>query len=197
MGFPLLRLARIRWIAGGMLLSAACAASTDDGLAALMHRLAARQGGHAGFVEHQYLSLLKTPVESTGELVFVPPDHLEKRTLLPKPESVIIDKGTLTFERGSRHRSVSLLAYPQLGAFIESIRATLAGDRAALEAMYAVELAVNETGWTLTLRPKDVRLASLVRNIRIVGHDDLIDTVEILRVDGDRSLMTVIAPTAG
>ena len=171
-------------------------AVADDAVASLMHRLAARRGGTAHFVEHQYLSLLKAPVESAGELYFEAPDHLEKRTLTPKPESVVIEHGTLTFERGSRRRSVPLASYPQLGAFIESIRATLAGDRAALEALYRLELRDEAGGWLLSLTPRDERLARLVRSVRIAGHDDLIDRMEILRVDGDRSVMTIAAPTA-
>ena len=44
--------------------------------------------------------------EASGELVFEPPDHLEKRTLKPKAESVVIEHGHLTFERGT-HRAVA------------------------------------------------------------------------------------------
>jgi hypothetical protein len=161
-----------------------------------MHRLAQRRGGHAQFVERQYLSVLKAPVESTGELHFVPPDHLEKRTLAPKAESLVIDRGMLTFERGHRKRTVALAAYPQLGAFIESIRATLAGDRASLESIYELALLGTDGGWTLALKPRDERLARVVRSIRISGHDDLIDGVEIQRIDGDRSIMTITGPTA-
>ncbi len=172
-------------------------ANADDRVGELMHRLAGRGGGHARFVERQYLALLKAPVESSGELVFVPPDHLEKRTTAPKAESLVIDKGQLTLERGGRRRTVSLAAYPQLGAFIESIRATLAGDRESLEAIYGVSLTGGESDWTLALTPRDARLAKVVRAIRISGRADLLQGVEIQRVDGDRSVMTISDPTAG
>ncbi len=183
------------WIVAALLFGAGSVAA-EDSLDKLMHRLSERRGGKAHFVERQYLSLLKTPVESSGDLYFEAPDHLEKRTLTPKPESVVIERGTLTFERGSRRRSVPLSSYPQLGAFIESIRATLAGDRAALEALYRLDLRDDARGWTLSLTPLDEPLARLVKNVRIAGHDDLIDSMEILRVDGDRSVMTIAAPTA-
>jgi hypothetical protein len=183
------------WIAAA-LLAATAAIAADDSLGKLMHRLSERRGGRALFVERQYLSMLKAPVEASGELYFEPPDHLERRTQAPKQESVVIDKGMLTFERGARHRSVALASYPELGAFIESIRATLAGDRASLEAIYRLELKEAPPGWDLALTPRDARLAKMVRTIRILGHDDLIDSVEILRVDGDRSLMTISTPTS-
>lgn len=184
------------WIVAALLFGAGSVAA-EDSLDKLMHRLSDRRGGKAQFVERQYLSMLKAPVESAGNLYFEAPDHLEKRTLTPKPESVVIERGTLTFERGSRRRSVPLSSYPQLGAFIESIRATLAGDRAALEALYRLDLRDDGRGWTLSLTPRDERLARLVKTVRIAGHDDLIDSMEIQRVDGDRSVMTIAAPMAG
>jgi hypothetical protein len=187
--------ARALVLLGGVLLAGVALA--EDSLGVLMHRLAERRGGHARFVERQYLALLKAPAESSGELYFEPPDHLEKRTLVPKAESLVIDRGQLTFERGGRRRTVALSAYPQLGAFIESIRATLAGDRASLEAIYELSLTGPEAGWTLALTPRDPRLAKMVRSIRISGRADLIEGVEILRVDGDRSVMTISEPTAG
>jgi hypothetical protein len=183
-------------VATAVLLASAASAVADDAVAGLMHRLAARHGGTAQFVERQYLSLLKTPLESAGELYFEAPDHLEKHTVTPKPERVVIERGTLTLERGSRRRSLPLASYPQLGAFIESIRATLAGDRAALEALYRLELREEAPGWLLSLAPRDERLSRVVKAIRIAGHDDLIDSMEILRLDGDRSVMTISAPTA-
>jgi len=163
----------------------------DDPLGDLMRRLAAHPGGHVRFVERQTISLLKQPVESSGELVYEPPGHLEKRVMVPRPESMTIDKGVLTLERAGRRRSVALASYPELGAFIESIRATLAGDRAALEALYVVDLTTAFGGWTLSLAPKVPQLAKLARLIRITGREDFVEGVEIQRPDGDRSVMVI------
>lgn len=156
-----------------------------------MQRFAARPHGHVAFSESQSVSVLKHPLESSGELFFEAPDHLEKRTLLPKPESLIVDRGMLTIQRGTRKYSVALRAYPQIGPFIDSIRATLAGERASLEAIYGIDFAAAEHGWVLQLTPRDAKLAGIIRNIRISGADDQIHSVETVRVDGDRSLMTV------
>lgn len=184
----------VRSLAGLFAISALVAggsAHADDPLGELMRRLAAHPGGHVRFVERQTLSLLKHPVESSGELVYEPPDHLEKRVLAPRPESMTIDKGVLTFERAGRRRSVALASYPELGAFIESIRATLAGDRAALEALYVVDLTTASGGWTLSLVPRAPQLAKLARLIRITGREVVVEGVEIQRPDGDRSVMAI------
>ncbi|MEP6971134.1 MAG: outer membrane lipoprotein carrier protein LolA, partial [Betaproteobacteria bacterium] len=65
----------------------------------LMADLAQHPGGRARFVEKRYLALLDKPVVASGEMVYTPPDRLERRTLLPKPETLVLDKNTLIMER--------------------------------------------------------------------------------------------------
>ena len=79
------------------------------------------------------------PVESSGELLYDAPDRLEKRTLKPKPEDLVLEGGVVTAQRGKHHYTLDLKQYPQVLPFIESIRATLAGDRAALERVFKVD----------------------------------------------------------
>src|SRR5947207_3039459 len=63
-------------------------------VADLMQGLAARAPGKARFVERKYIAILDKPVESSGELRYIPPDRLEKRTLAPKPELLVLEGGT-------------------------------------------------------------------------------------------------------
>src|ERR1035437_9259055 len=117
----------------------------------LMHGLAQTRSDHASFVEKKSIAMLDKPVESSGELFYTAPDHLEKRTLKPKPESMILDHGALVIERGRQKHSLQLLDYPELAAFIDSIRSTLAGDRKALERNYRLSLEGSSQNWTLQL----------------------------------------------
>jgi hypothetical protein len=165
--------------------------AADYTLDAVMLSLAARNHGHAMFTERQFVSLLKSPVDSAGDLYFRAPDHLEKITRTPVAESLVIDKGTLTMNRGAMHRSVALGAYPQVGAFIDSIRATLAGDRSSLEHTYSVAFKAAGGHWALALTPRDQKLAAIIREIHITGADAAIDRVETIRSDGDRSVMMI------
>jgi outer membrane lipoprotein-sorting protein len=165
--------------------------AVDDTLDAVMLSLAARNHGHAVFTERQFVSLLKSPVDLTGDLYFQAPDHLEKITRTPVPESLVIDKGTLTMIRGAMHHTVSLGAYPQVGAFIDSIRATLAGDRSSLENTYSVAFKASGGHWDLSLAPRDKKLGSIIREIHISGADATIERVETIRSDGDRSVMMI------
>ncbi|KML01767.1 MULTISPECIES: outer membrane lipoprotein carrier protein LolA [Burkholderia] len=155
----------------------------------LMSTLAQHKSGRATFTETKYLSIATQPVESSGELVFVAPDHLEKHTLSPKPEHLVVDGDMLTVERNNRKYTLALARYPELGAFIDSIRATLAGNRFALEQVYKVALAGRGDDWTLTLTPLDSRMLKVVSTITLDGTRDLLRSVAIRQADGDRSVM--------
>ena len=170
--------------------AAAAPASTQD-LDQLMALLAQRQHGHVSFTEKHFLAVLDRPVDSSGELFYDAPDRLEKRTLKPKPESVVLQNGVITAKRGRHTYTLNLSDYPQIVPLIDSIRATLAGDRTALERLFKVTFDGSLDQWTLALAPADSAVAKSVRQIRIEGSRDAIHTVEIQQADGDRSLLTI------
>ena len=160
-------------------------------LGTLLQAIGARPHARATFVEHQYLKILKRPLETQGELLFTPPDRLEKRTLAPRPESLRVEAGQLTLERGKRRMSVALASYPQVAPLVEGIRATLAGDRATLERLFVVAFTPGTGQWSLALQPRDAQLARMVRELRIGGRGSEVLSVETLRGDGDRSVMDI------
>jgi len=168
------------------------AADVSD-LDRVMGALAQRKQGHVSFTEKKFIALLDKPVESSGELLYVAPDRLEKKTLKPRPEDLVLAGGVVSAQRGKRHYVLDLKQYPQVLPFIESIRATLAGDRAALERVFKVDFAGQFERWTLDLTPLDTKLVKTVKEIHIEGEKDFIHTVEVREADGDRSLMTISA----
>ena len=171
-----------------------CGASSD--FDAVMGLLAMRQHGRVEFIEQQFLAILDHPVESSGELRYDAPDHLEKRTLLPRAETLVLAGGVLTVERGGHRHVLDMHRYPQIQPFVESIRATLAGDRSALERVFRVQFAGSVERWNLILVPLDRQLAKSVAQVQIDGSRDQLLKIEIRQADGDRSLMTLRAPAA-
>jgi outer membrane lipoprotein-sorting protein len=157
----------------------------------LMQLLSKTQSARASFVETKSIAMLDGPVESSGELFYKAPDHFEKRTLKPKPESMVLDGNTLVLERGKKKRSLQLQNYPEIAAFIESIRGTLAGDRQALERTYQLDLQGSMQQWELLLKPIDSKMQKMVEHIRISGVANVLRTIEITQADGDSSLMTI------
>jgi len=165
--------------------------SAPSGLDEVMALLAARQHGHVEFIEQHFLAILSRPIESSGELRYDAPDRLEKRTLQPHAETLLLAGGVLTIERAHGRRVVDLHAYPQIQPFVESIRATLAGDRSSLERLFRVDFAGSLGRWTITLVPLDSNVKRSVAQVRIDGIRDQLLKVEIRQPDGDRSLMTL------
>jgi hypothetical protein len=157
----------------------------------LMHGLAQTRTARASFVEKKSVAVLERPLVSSGELSFTAPDRLEKRTLRPQPELLRLEGDTLTLERAGRRTVLELRSVPEVAAFVESIRGTLAGDRRALERVYQLALEGSETSWVLTLVPADPALRALVERIRIAGRRADLSVIEIRQANGDSSLMSV------
>ena len=166
-------------------------AEGDWGIDRLMQSLARSRSGSASFVEKKTIAMLDKPVESSGELFYTAPDRLEKRTLKPKPESMLLDKDKLIVEQRGKKHALSLANYPEVAAFIDSIRGTLAGDRKALERSYKLSLDGDEQNWNLSLLPIEDKMKKVVAKINIAGAGNILHSIEIKQADGDRSLMTI------
>ncbi len=162
----------------------------------LMADLARHPGGRATFTERKYLAVLDKPVVSSGEMRFSPPAHMEKRTLSPHPEVLVLDKDVVTLERDKRRLTLRLDSQPEALAFVDSLRALLAGDRSALERSYALQLGGDTQKWVLHLLPSDQRISALVLRITVSGQGNQVRSIEYLQADGDRIVLDLL-PIAG
>jgi outer membrane lipoprotein-sorting protein len=181
-------------VAAGLLSAAPVAGAAEWGLQQLMRELGQVKSAKARFVERKDIAILSAPVESSGTLVYTAPDRLEKHTLAPRAESLVLERDRLTLESRAlgQRRTFALRDHPEIGAFVESIRATLAGDLAALKRHYEVGLEGPESAWRLTLKPTDAGMRRVVSEIRVEGKRDAIVSIEISETNGDRSLMTIV-----
>jgi hypothetical protein len=180
--------------AAGPPAAAAPGASHDD-VDDLMRLLAARRHGEVSFVEQDFLAILQHPRESSGELVYDAPDHLEQRTLEPLPQTLVLDGDRMTMRRGERTRQVDLRRFPQVAPLVTALRAMLAGDRAALERAFRIDYSGTLAHWSLVLVPQDPQVARNVVRVDIDGMNEDLRHVEIRQPDGDRSRMTLRAHT--
>jgi outer membrane lipoprotein-sorting protein len=157
----------------------------------LMSSLAQTKTSKARFHEIKYLRVLDGAVESTGELLYVAPDKLVKRTIKPQPELMQMEGDTLTLERGKNKFTMQVREAPELAALIESMRGTLAGDRAALEKNFKVALKGKRERWTLSLTPIQTKALQVIRNIEVSGSQGEVREIEVLQANGDRSITAV------
>lgn len=166
--------------------------AADWDVQSLMLAMGQRSVGHARFIEKKYLAVLDEPIEQRGELTYAP-GRLEKLTLSPKRERVLIDGDALTIETENRKkpRRLRLQSYPVLWGFVESMRATLTGDLATLQHFYAVQLNGPRHDWELVLAPRVQALRAVVELIRIRGNEGRIEIIEVNEALGDRTVMQV------
>ena len=157
----------------------------------LMQKLAETRSAHASFVEKKSIAMLEQPVESSGELFYSAPDRFEKRTLQPKPEIMRLEGNMLVVEQGRKKRVLNLDRYPEVAAFVASIRGTLAGDRAALEENFTLSLSGSEQDWLLLLEPKADKIRKLLKEMRISGSGGALLSIAVEQADGDSSFMTI------
>jgi hypothetical protein len=173
------------------------APTLDWGLPQLMAQMHTIRSASARFVERKFDQLLSQPLQTSGTLIFVAPDTLQKQTLVPAPSRLTVVGDRLTIvQPDGRTRTLSLSEVPEAGALVASIRATLAGDVATLTRYYVPALSGTAGDWSLVLRPRDDRLRELLTVIRIRGEGRLISSIETVERDGDRTEM-IITPEPG
>ena len=185
-----------RRLVGVLLALASWPAAAQWSVSELMTALAARGNADATFTERRYVPVLDTPVQSSGTLRFIAPDRLEKHTLQPRAESLVLAGDQLTLQQGQRTRSLALNDLPDSGLAIASLRGTMAGDLAALRRGWIVTLHGERRIWTLSLTPVSQAVAQYIEAELIEGRRDQIDRIEIRQADGVRSVMQIVPAPA-
>ncbi len=165
------------------------AADAPWNLGALMQALAARPGGVADFTETKTLALLDQPLHSSGVLRYAAPDFLEMRTIAPRPQDLVLMGNRVVVTIEGHEHTFDLRDHPRAAVLIGTIRATLAGDGAALQRHDRVELDGTRAHWTLRLRPRDPHAD--VRALRVTGSDDQIERIAVTEANGDRALLRI------
>ena len=169
------------------------ARAADFELSALMELLAAVPSSRDSFSETKHSAVLSAPLLLKGTLAYTRPDRLEKSVLAPYEERTVVAGNSVTMENRTlqQSRTFSLSSSSPDSAFVESMRATLAGDRAALERHYRVQLGGKAESWSMTLVPREKKLASLVKRIQIGGARERLRRIEVEEASGDRSVMLI------
>jgi len=160
-------------------------------LAELMGLLAQTRSREARFVELRHVQGLSQPLQSSGTLSFTAPNRFARTTLLPRPESMVVDGDQVTLTRNGRSRQMALDAVPEMALLVQAVRGTLTGDGAALRQAFRLTLVGQASQWSLQLEPQDARLAAQISYIHVSGRRGELRGVEVQMADGDRSVMSI------
>ena len=159
-------------VAGVLLLAAGAVAGGDaraqdngrDGapeLDALSACLAKDGRVEVAFREERLVTSVDEMLESTGRLIYEPPQRLEKIVEQPRKERAVVegDRMSVFDAEGNEVATFDLAERPGLKASFDAVRALLKGDAAALEERFEVALSADADGsqagaWDMRLSPK-------------------------------------------
>ncbi len=158
----------------------------------LMRELAAAPERHGSFTEERRFAALDRPLTAHGELEYRRPGHMEKRTLGPVAETLVVDGDRLTVSNaGGGERVLQLGSEPALRGLVDSVLGVLSGNLAALQRHYRVSAEGTTKAWRLTLQPADPVVAQFVAVVRIDGTGSTPLVFETIQTNGDSQRMTV------
>ncbi len=156
----------------------------------LLDGFAAMPGLSASFREEKHMSLLAEPLVNEGTLHYSA-GKLARHVTSPMRSSVLISTSTLEFGDSEGRETIDLDSNPVVRLFVDSFVHIFAGDRAALERIYAMNFSAHEGGrWTLVLRPKVEPMNRVIDRLILDGEGLVIAKMQVIEVGGDETITT-------
>ena len=144
------------------------------------------------FVEQKTIAEFEAPIESTGELSYKAPSRLEKRTVSPDAESLILEDDMLIVERGDFRREIPVTDMPAIGAFVASLRGFVSGDLESVKQAFDLSLSGDSSQWVIKGKPIDPAVSNIVDSIQVDGSEQHLKVFAVALTNGDSSVLTLI-----
>jgi outer membrane lipoprotein-sorting protein len=165
-------------------------AADPSSLDQLLARLRAIPGMTAQYDEEKQIALLKKPLQSHGKIYFAAPNWLLRRVERPEPSAVLLQGESLQISDAAGTRRIDLQQSATLRQFVSTFAHVLAGERAALEALYDVRFSVAKPGgWTLVLIPKQAELKRFIARAEFQGRGAAVERMSLEESSGDVTVM--------
>lgn len=185
------------WVTLGVLFSSVVVADNKD-LNFVLNKLSVIKKISAEFVEIKTYSLLNETIKLTGQLEYIAPDILIKKTTYPDAEYFKVSGDLLTIKQADGEEYALLLSsYPLIEMFVEAYRGVLSGNLRKLEQYYDVKFSSGaQSGWTIKLTPTDEEALEYIDVIIINGIGSTVNKVSTLEPGGDRGVLTIKKPAS-
>ncbi len=152
---------------------------------ALMQLLGRVERAEVAYQERVESGLIDTAIGTRGNLVYQAPDRI--RRISDDGDGFALEGDRMQLIKGNQVAdALDVSEIKPLAALVGALRATFAGDLAALQADYRLHYGTTEQAWTLDLAPRAIALSPLLQRIRIIGDGATIETIEMLEANGDR-----------
>ncbi len=186
----LLCMTLLPWTSASRSETTAAAASSSATSQTLIAALGQPAPARTPFAEARFLKVLDKPLVVSGELAWLGGDQLQRRVDHPNQETASIANGEVTLQRaGKSARTFSLSHAPQLQVLLDSFVALLSGDGSRLQQAFNISQTGQASGaWTLTLTPRDAKVAKTVASIVIDGEGKQPRCMQMQEADGDLAI---------
>lgn len=191
----MIRTIRTIWILG-MLASAFSAGAGVDVVAPaqpvgeltleiLMHHMSRTSGVKARFRESKEVRLLSNPIETRGEIFFIPPDRFARHTSEPGRTTLVIDGESLRFDDEIGNEKIDLSVDPVARQFVDNFTVLFNGDLPELRNRYEIRFQAEDEHWELVLDPRAKTLRRYLRDITLRGEGPALSEMIVVETDGD------------
>ena len=174
------------------MLLASQATANNETLKLVLNNLSKIKHIEANFKEIKDISLFDKKIIVMGNLEYIAPDILIRRTLKPKSEIFKVEGDNLYLKK-STGKELDLLvsSYPLIELFVEAYRGILSGDLIKLQNFYNVDFKGNTEQWTISLVPIDDDGLEYIEEITVTGEKD--DVVRFITIEssGDKSTLNI------
>jgi hypothetical protein len=148
-----------------------------------------RPGVSAKFAEEKHITLLDTPLESSGRVYFLPNGKLVRYIDQPEVSAILLDGSRLTIKEGKKLRHIDVDAHPAVGALVRGFSFLLQGNRAGLEELFELRFQTDGPSWSLTMKPRNAALGRAVTSLEFRGTELLLSELVVREASGDHSSM--------
>jgi len=164
----------------------------------LLRPLLKRQQGNGfevSFKEEKRIQLLKRPLRSAGEMVFLPEKGLYRKLSEPFRQELIVNRDFI-LQRDDTGEITHLAtdSQPFARAFVESFLALFAGSWPDLAGRFDAFFIATPQGWQLGLRPRLPAIAKIISAIVIEGRGDQLGRLWVIEANGDLTVDDYLQP---
>ena len=151
----------------------------------LMHHMSRTSGVKARFRESKEVRLLSNPIETRGEIFFIPPDRFARHTSEPGRTTLVIDGESLRFDDEIGDEKIDLSVDPIARQFVDNFTVLFNGDLPELRNRYEIRFQAEDERWELVLDPRARTLRRYLRNITLRGEGSALTEMILVETDGD------------
>jgi len=168
------------------------AQANNETLELVLNNLSKIKHIEASFKDIKNISLFDKKVILTGNLEYIAPDVLIRRTLKPKTEIFKV-KGDNLYLKKSTGKELELLvsSYPLIEMFVEAYRGILSGNLIKLKNFYNIDFKGNAVQWTISLVPVDDDGLEYIEEIIVTGYKDDVVKFTTIESGGDKSTLNI------